>query len=169
MIRNAKYHYYVEGQCEKKLIRTLIEQRLIIPGQTDVLNPVQESVKSTHIRLLPQKTIIILVFDTDRLETGILNSNLDFLKKQPNIKNVFTVPQSKNLEDEMIRCTDIRHPKDLLGCSHDSDFKTAFIDEKRLFSKLQAHNFDFNKLWSAPVNEPFLSLNIQNQSDKIKL
>ena len=35
---NTRTQYFVEGECEKKLIRTLIEQKLILPGQTDVLN-----------------------------------------------------------------------------------------------------------------------------------
>ena len=166
---NNRYQYYVEGKCEKKLVRTLIDHHLVLPGQTDVLNPVQEFIKPTHLRMLPPKTTVILIFDTDITETGTLRKNLDFLKSRPNIRRIITVPQVRNLEDELIRSTDVRHIRDLIGCSHDSSFKTAFIEEKRLFDKLQLHCFDMEKLWSCPPEEPFKIIEIVNHAELIKL
>lgn len=166
---NQRIQYYVEGLCEKKLIRTLVDHQMLIPGKTEVLNPVQETLKPSHMRTLPPKTIIILVFDTDTQETDILKKNLDFLHSQSNVKNVMTVPQCNNLEQELIRCTDIRYIRELLGCAHDSDFKSLLIDEKRLFDKLLAHHFDFSKFWSSTPTETFLKLGIQNQGYLIKL
>ncbi len=164
-----RYQYYVEGKCEKKLVRTLIDQRLIVPGKAEILNPIQETIRPTHLRPLPKKTNIILIFDTDTSDVETLRKNLEFLKSQPNIQNVITIPQVRNLEDELIKCTHIRHIRDLLNCSHDSDFKAAFIEEKRLFEKLLSHEFDIEKLWSSSPIEPYLSLNIQNQGKRIKL
>jgi len=168
-LSNKFYQYYVEGQCEKKLIRTLIDQQLIVPGKADVLNPVQEYIRSAHLRPLKNKTNIILIFDTDKPGNEIMKTNLDFLKSRPNIQRVITVPQVRNLEEELIRCTDIRHIRDLLNCKHDSDFKTAFIEEKRLFDKLISHKFDLERLWSFPPDDSFLALHIQNQGNEIKL
>lgn len=170
----GRFQYYVEGKCEKKLVRTLIDQRLIIPGQTDVLNPVQDNIKPTHLRMLPPKTNIILIFDTDTFDTDtsevhILRKNIVCLKSCRNIRNIVFIPQIRNLEDELLRCTNIRHIRNLINCPHDSDFKTAFIEEKRLFDKLQSHNFDFRKLWSSEPTQSLQSIGIQNQSHLIKL
>ncbi len=167
--QNNHYQYYVEGGCEKKLIRTLIDHHLIIPGKIDILNPVQENIKITHLRTLSRHTTVILVFDTDKPKTDILTANIRFLQSSPNIRRVVTIPQISNLEQELCRCTDVRHIRDLLNCSHDSDFKSLFISEKRLFEKLQEHGFDIGKLWSSPAKEPFLTMNIQNQGNEIKL
>ena len=166
---NSRYQYYVEGKCEKKLVRTLIDHHLIFPGQTDVLNPVQEFIKPTHLRMLPSKTTIILIFDTDIPETGTLQKNLNFLKSRPNVRRIITIPQIRNLEEELIRSTDVRHIRDLIGCTHDSSFKTAFIEEKRLFDKLQLHHFDIEKLWSRPPEEPFKIMGIENHAELIKM
>ena len=73
---NIRTQYFVEGECEKKLIRTLIEQKLILPGQTDVLNPVQAHIKTTHLLTRPIKARIILGFDTDMTELRILEQNI---------------------------------------------------------------------------------------------
>ena len=46
MRKNLRYHYYVEGQCERKLIDELKRQQLpIISGKIDVFNAVQETRK----------------------------------------------------------------------------------------------------------------------------
>ncbi len=166
---SGKYQYYVEGECEKKLVKTLAEQRLIISGKTDVFNPVQNLLKSTHLRTLSPHTTIILIFDTDKPDTTILKQNLIFLESQSNIRKVITIPQYFNLEQELINCTDIRHAKDLLNCKHESEFKNAFIEEKHLFEKLQTHKFTFSKLWNHEPSQPFQLIKCQNNSHFIKL
>ena len=165
---SARIQYYVEGECEKKLVRTLIGQNLILPGQTDVLNPVQQYIKSTHLRKLPAKTIVVLIFDTDINNLEILKNNIQFMKTHPNIKKIISIPQVTNLEGELIRCTDVHQIRQLLNSKTNSEFKTAFIEEKRLYEKLQSHHFDFEKLWSEEPNEAFQKAGIQNESKLIK-
>ena len=167
-LTNNRIQYYVEGNCEKKLVRTLIDHQLITPGKTDVLNPIQEVLKQTHLRTIAPKTNVVLIFDTDVPKTEILKQNIDFLNSQSNISKVIMIPQCKNLEDELIRSTDIKHIRDLLNCAHDSDFKTAFIEEKRLYEKLLLHHFDLGKLWSSIPKEPFSDF-IQNEAYLIKM
>ena len=140
-LSNTRIQYYVEGECEQKLVKTLVAHNLILPGQTDVLNPVQDHIKSTHLRKLPAKTTVVLIFDTDKNNLDILRTNIQFLKQHPNIKKIITVPQVTNLEKELIRCTDIHQIRQLLNCKTNSEFKTAFIEEKRLYEKLQSHHF----------------------------
>lgn len=165
---NTRTQYYVEGKCEKKLVKTLIEQNLIIPGQTDVLNPVQERIQLTHLRKFPQKTTIVLIFDTDTSDTDILKSNIQFLSSQPNINRVILIPQVPNLEGELIRCSDVRQIRSLINCRSNSEFKAAFIEEKHLFEKLLLHGFDFGQLWSTTPDQHFLKAGVQNSSDLIR-
>lgn len=168
-LSNTRIQYYVEGDCEQKLVKTLVAHNLILPGQTDVLNPVQDHIKSTHLRKLPAKTTVVLIFDTDKNNMDILKTNIQSLKKHPNIKQIITIPQVTNLEKELIRCTDVHQVRQLLNCKTNSEFKTAFIEEKRLYEKLQSHHFDFEKLWSDKPSEAFLKAEIQNESKMIKL
>ncbi len=168
-LSNVRIQYYVEGECEQRLVKTLIQQNLIFPGQKDVLNPVQEHIRPTHLRKLPAYTAVVLIFDTDINNAEILIDNIQVLKNQPNIKSIITIPQVRNLEEELIRCTDVRQVRTLLNCKSNSEFKNAFIEEKRLYEKLIAHHFDFAKLWSSNPGEPFKSLRIQNQANQIKL
>lgn len=164
---NSRFQYYVEGDCEKKLVRTLIDHQLIVPGKTEVLNPIQEVLKSTHLRTLAPKTNVVLVFDTDVPKTEILKKNLDFLDSQSSITRKIMIPQCSNLEDELLRCTDIKRIRDLLNCAHDSDFKSAFIEEKRLYEKLVLHHFNLELFWSSTPGKPFADF-IQNNGRLIK-
>ena len=122
-LSNTRIQYYVEGECELKLVKTLVAQNLILPGQTDVLNPIQEQIKSTHLRKLPAKTTVVLIFDTDKNDMNILKANIQFLKKHPNIKKIVTIPQVTNLEKELSRCTDVHQIRQLLNCKTNSEFK----------------------------------------------
>lgn len=166
---NNRIQYYVEGECERKLVKTLIGQQLIRPGQTDVLNPIQERIKSTHLRKLPANTTVVLIFDTDTGNTDILKENIQTLKEHSNIKEIILIPQVTNLEEELIRCTDIRKIRELIGCRSDKDFKAHFIEEKRVYEKLQAHHFDMEKLWTSTPGQAFQKAGIQNQSEAIRL
>lgn len=168
-LSNTRIQYYVEGECEEKLVKTLVAHNLILPGQTDVLNPVQDHIKPTHLRKLPAKTTVVLIFDTDKSYLDILKTNIQFLKKHPNIKQIITIPQVTNLEKELIRCTNVHQIRRLLNCKTNSEFKTAFIEEKHLYEKLQLHRFDFEKLWSEKPSEAFLKAEIRNESKLIKL
>lgn len=110
-----------------------------------------------------------MIFDTDINNLDILKTNIQFLKKHPNIKKIITIPQVTNLEKELIRCTNVRQVRHLMNCKTNSEFKNAFIEEKRLYEKLQSHHFDFEKLWTEKPNEAFQKAGIQNESKLIRL
>ena len=133
MNRNIRYRYYVEGECEKKLVDTLKANQMIISGKSEVFNPVQDYFNYMHIRTLPQNSIIILIFDTDKKETSALVRNLEFLRGHSFIKEVLCIPQILNLEDEILRSTNIKHIRDFFNCKRDSEFKQKFLEEKQLF------------------------------------
>ena len=61
MSSRKHYQYYVEGQCEKKLIDELKKHQLVIPGNVNVKNVTQEFLGPGHLRLLPPDTVVILL------------------------------------------------------------------------------------------------------------
>ncbi len=164
---NRKYQYYVEGETEKKLINELKkEQGLILSGAVNVYNVINQRLTNAMLTNIANGTIIILVFDTDKKETGILKENISKLKKSKNVKDIWCVMQVEDLEDELIRSTDVKEIKDLIGCRSNSDFKRDFLKEKRLMVKLNNHNFMLEKMW---VTEPSKEFNdFKNAGYRIK-
>lgn len=110
------FQYYVEGDDEKRLIEVLkTDMRLIIPGKVQILNVVQERLSDMKLRTLHAGTILVFVFDTDVGDPAILNENITKAKQSSNIKDVYCVPQVKNIEDELIRAMGLKNIEELLN------------------------------------------------------
>ena len=162
-----KYHYFVEGKCEKKLIDTLKEQKnLIVPGRVEVYNVTQKRLTELKLRPLSSGTIIILVFDTDTAQMDILKENIKLLSKSSRFKDVWCLLQVKNFEDEIIRSTVVRNVKDIFKSENLDGFKEDFIKEKNLYRKLCDIGFDLAKMWVTNPDECYCWL--ENDGDKIK-
>lgn len=144
------YHYYVEGECEKKLVDTLKDNNngYIVAGKVNVFNVQQELLSNLHLVALKRNTSVILIYDTDKQNKQILSQNISTLKNN-GFKNIICVAQNKNIEDELIRSTNIKEIKELLNSRSNKDFKSDFIKEKNLMNKLNEHNFDIKVLWNS--------------------
>ena len=117
------FQYYVEGDDEKRLIEVLkTDMRLIIPGKVQILNVVQERLTDLKLRTLQDGTTLVFVFDTDVGVPTILNENIIKAKKSSNIKDVYCVPQVKNIEDELIRAMGLKNIEELLNSKSKKDF-----------------------------------------------
>ena len=162
------FQYYVEGYDEKRLIEVLkTDMRLIIPGKVQILNVVQERLNDLKLRTLQDGTTLVFVFDTDVGVPTILNENIIKAKKSSNIKDVYCVPQVKNIEDELIRAMGLRNIEELLNSKSKKDVKRDMLRERNLKSKFESHHFDIQKLWTMNPATPFDK--ITNHSKKIKL
>lgn len=167
-MKNVKYQYFVEGEDEKKLLNTLKNQLgLVRAGKVQVLNVVQNKFPDAILRTLTNGTVIVLVFDTDTGNADILNSNIKLLNKCPFISRVITVPQVKNLEDELVRSCDIGNITQLLNSRSKKDYKSDLIRITNLESKLKEHKFDISRFWSKQPEAPYQ--NIANDASQIKL
>lgn len=51
-----------------------------------------------------------------------------------------------NQAGELIRSTDVREIRNLIGYKSNTDFKRDVLREKRLMQKLNAHHFSLEKL-----------------------
>jgi len=169
MKKNERYYYLVEGECEKKLLEVFKEQKsMIIPGKVSCFNIVQEHITTAFLRTLPDNTTVILLFDTDTNNADILLDNIRALTNHTHVKSVKCVPQVKNLEDELVKTTNIKEIRELLGSKSNKDFKHDFISEKRLFEKLRLHKFDFSVLWSSLPEGAFKRINNDANTIKVK-
>lgn len=163
------YHYYVEGEDEKKLLDVLkSELGCIESGKVDKVNVVQTKFSIARIRPLKQNTIVVLVYDTDvddNIDT--LKYNVDLLNKQKGIKEVICVPQVKNLEEELLRACAIRNITDLTKSASKSNYKRDLINCTNLGARLRACSFDISKMWNRVPTNKFKCF--ANAAEKIKI
>ena len=151
-----RFQYFVEGDTEKKIIEEFKkEQSLIVSGTVNKFNVIEKIIPNAAITNLRSNTIAILVFDTDKKVVSILQENIIRLKRCKNIKEIWCVMQVDNLEDELIRATDVKQIKDLIGCRSNKDFKRDFLREKRLMIKLRNHHFQIDKMWVTDPSEEY--------------
>lgn len=165
---NNRFYYLVEGECEKKMVEVFKDQKdLIISGKVLPFNVIQEHITPAFLRTIPENTTVVLIFDTDTNNVSILEANIQVLSRNKHIKNVWCITQVNNLEDELLRSTNVSEVKLLTGSKSNKEYKHDLITEKRLYEKLKNHDFDFSRFWSTSPTGLFASYN--NQSIKIKL
>ena len=163
--KNRYYHYFVEGEDEEKIVKSLkTDLQLIVPGKIQKFNVIQQ--KLSKLMSLKKGTIVVLVFDTDTGNTSILLENIKFLKGESTVKEVLCITQVKNLEDELIRSCDIKQIKELTGSKSNKDFKRDVIKDNSFHKKLLKHNFNFQKFW---ISSDAAYKCINNDAERIKL
>lgn len=166
-MKNKCFLYFVEGDDEKKLINTLKNPLgLIQAGKVQKLNVVENKISLNVLRTLKRGTVVILVFDTDTNNVDILNQNIKTLHDSNFVSKVITVPQVKNLEDELVRACDIKSITKLLNSRSKKDFKSDLIRVSNLDIKLKEHDFDIRLFWNKNPDGSFR--HIHNDSNEIK-
>ena len=79
---NNKCIYYVEGPCEQQLISALKEEPArLLPGKVKVYNVVQNLIPKSQMLSIQPGTTVVLVFDTDVMQTANLKKNLELLNR----------------------------------------------------------------------------------------
>ena len=135
--------YYVEGEDEEKILSVLkTDLQLIIPGKISKFNAVQNKVTKARLMNLRPDTTVVLVFDTDTDNADILSENIKTLKAASMVRSIICVTQVRNLEDELVRSTDIRYIRELTGSKSDSDYKRDLIRMSDLAAVLVRHGFE---------------------------
>ena len=167
-MRNQYVLYYVEGEDEEKLLNTLkSEMGLIKTGKIQRLNVVERKIPTAHFLSFHPNTIVVLVFDTDTGKINALKENIEKLKKCSAVSKVITIPQVRNLEEDLIRSCDIRRIKELLDSRTDTEFKSDIIRAKNLHRKLKEHKFNMELFWNSTPNCPYDC--IENLASNIKI
>lgn len=160
MAQSKYYHYYVEGDTDKKMVGILkTDYQCIIPGKIEKFNVIQQELTSKRVMGLKRGTVVILVFDTDTTSKDILDININFLKKQKNINDVICITQVDNLEDELLRSCNIKQIKELTGSKSNKEFKNDMLKQINFKKKLDDKCFDFKGFWNYSAKSPFNYIN----------
>lgn len=171
---DKNYVYYVEGQCEEKLLKILkTDMRLIQPGKVIKRNVIQDKLRQAQLKTLKKGTTAVLVFDTDTDNTDILFENIELLKRETAISKVVCITQVENLEDEIVRSCNVNTAKELTNSKSTSSkstssFKSDFIRASNLKGTLENHDFCFQNFWSKSTTKKQYH-GILNEADQIRL
>lgn len=161
---NNKCIYYVEGPCEQQLISALKEApKKLMPGKIKVFNVIQNLIPKSQMLSIQARTIVTFVFDTDVNQTEKLRKNIELLKRYCGKVRIVFLPQVLNLEDELVRSTDVKRVTELTKSNSISNFKTDFckMKPKACRTMLERHALDCSKLWvtRAPKAFEFIEYN----------
>lgn len=155
-MNNRKYVYFVEGPCEEKLINALKKQpSLICPGKIKVINVLQEVLSVSQLLQIQTGTVVSLVFDTDVPPTKILQDNINALRRKCSRVEIVYLAQVRNIEEELVRCTDVKRVTELTRSGGIQNFKHDFCATSDLRSTLKNHHLDMNLLWDTPRPEEY--------------
>lgn len=167
---NNKCIYCVEGPCERQLIAALKEApSKLIPGKIKVFNVVQNLIPKSQMLSIQAGTTIVLVFDTDVKQTSNLKKNLELLNRYCGKLHIVYLPQVLNLEDELVRCTDVKTASDLTRSNGIRNFKTDFckMKPKECRAMLERHGLKIDQLWSTTAPEEFSF--VENNGHQVKV
>lgn len=149
-MNRGKCIYYVEGPCEQQLISALKEEpEKLIPGKIKVFNVVQN--------LIPKSQMLNL------------KKNLELLERYCGKLKIVFLPQVLNLEEELVRCTDVKTVTKLTKSGSVKNFKTDFckMKVKDCRSMLERHQLNIARLWMTKTPDAFDFT--ENNGDSIKL
>lgn len=167
MIKNCIY--FCEGPCDISLLNALRrEPSLILPGRMKEFNVIQNQITTSMLLAIKPGTTVVFVFDTDKEITDKLKKSIKLIHERcPKTKIVFLM-QVKNLEDELVRCTDIKKVTDLTQSNSLSNFKTAFCRITNLRDLLDRHKINVNQLWTTKPSEIFEFIPLNSYEIKTK-
>lgn len=153
---SKRCYYFVEGECEETLINSLKKDPAkIIPGRVKVWNVIDKALPDSILRTIQPGSIVVFVFDTDVQRTGNLLKNVQQVKRYAGKVILVILPQVMNLEDELIRCTDVKNITELTKSKSRSDFKRDFCQHTDCRQALSMHKFDIGKIWTQPLPDGF--------------
>ena len=166
-MRNNNCIYFVEGSCEKVLIDALKEKpTLIVPGRTKVFNAISNELTRSMLVTIQSGTTVVFVFDTDVEITERLKKNIKLVSTYCTGAKVVCLPQVLNLEDELVRCTDVSKAMELTGSKTLKDFKRDFCAMTNCRAVLTRHQLDVLKLWTQKVPEVFAFVSANSEEIK---
>ncbi|MBR0463944.1 MAG: hypothetical protein IJJ23_06120 [Clostridia bacterium] len=150
---NTRCIFFAEGDCEAQLLSALkLYPGWILPGKVRVFNVVQDLIPKSQLLTLQDGMTVVFLFDTDTEQTERLLQNIQRVRKYCRVR-LLTVAQVLNLEDELVRCTDVREARELTQSKSPRNFKSDFcrMRPEDCLAMLSRHHLELQKLW---VKEP---------------
>lgn len=160
--------YFVEGKCEATLLAALKEQpQKVVPGRVKVFNIITNLIPRSQLVTIQSGTTVVFVFDTDVPVTEALKKNIELVSTYCSKTKVVFLPQVKNLEDELVRCTDISSVTELTRSKSVKDFKRDFCALTNCRDVLNRHQLDVLRLWTQNPPEVFRFVSVNSNLIKI--
>ena len=148
--------YFVEGKCEATLLAALKERpQKVVSGRVKVFNVITNLIPRSQLVTIQPGTTVVFVFDTDVLVTESLKKNIDLVQTYCSKTKIVFLPQVMNLEDELVRCTDINSITELTHSKSTKDFKRDFCAMTNCRDVLNRHQLDVLRLWTQKPPEIF--------------
>lgn len=151
--------YYCEGEDDLKLIDALkVAPARIHAGKSKKINVVQSLIPKSILLGIKPDSNVVLVFDTDvSTHLDVVKKNIQNIKKYCIGVKIVYLLQVKNLEDELVRCTDIKSVLELTKSKSVSNFKADFRKMKDVECRhaLERHKIDVDRLWTTKAAEEF--------------
>ncbi len=148
--------YFVEGKCEATLLAALKERpQKILSGRVKIFNVITNLIPRSQLVTIQAGTTVVFVFDTDVSVTEFLKKNIALISTYCSKTKVIFLPQVTNLEDELVRCTDIRNISELTHSKSTKDFKRDFCAITNCRDVLNRHQLDVLQLWTQNPPEVF--------------
>lgn len=151
--------YYCEGEDDQKLIDALkVMPGKILSGKSKKLNVIQTLIPKSILLGIKPETNIVLMFDTDvTTNLDVLKKNINNIKKYCRGVKIIYLLQVKNLEDELVRCTDVKSVMELTKSKSLSNFKADFrkMKEEQCRHALERHKINVSRLWTTSASKEF--------------
>lgn len=151
--------YYCEGEDDQKLIDALKSSpSKIQPGKSKKLNVVQNLIPKSILLGIKPDTNVVLIFDTDvTTNLDVVKKNIENIKKYCRGVKIINLLQVKNLEDELVRCTDVKSAMELTKSKSLSNFKADFrkMKNEQCRNMLDRHKINVDRLWTTKASGEF--------------
>ena len=151
--------YYCEGEDDQKLIDALKSYpSKIQPGKSKKLNVVQNLIPKSILLGIKPDTNVVLIFDTDvTTNLDVVKKNIENIKKYCRGVKIINLLQVKNLEDELVRCTDVKSVMELTKSKSLSNFKADFrkMKNEQCRNMLDRHKINVDRLWTTKASGEF--------------
>lgn len=151
--------YYCEGEDDQKLIDALKSSpSKIQPGKSKKLNVVQNLIPKSILLGIKPDTNVVLIFDTDvTTNLDVVKKNIENIKKYCRGVKIINLLQVKNLEDELVRCTDVKSVLELTKSKSLSNFKAGFrkMKNEQCRNMLDRHKINVDRLWTTKASGEF--------------
>ena len=115
-------------------------------------------------------TIVTLVFDTDVPVTEHLKKNIELISRYCSRIRVVFLAQVLNLEDELVRCTDVKQVQELTKSRGKNNFKSDFcrLKTQDCRNALERHHVNVDRLWATDSPKEFSFIKKNASSVKVK-
>lgn len=127
----------------------------ILSGRVKIFNVIGNVIPRSQLVTIRDGTTIVFVFDTDVPNTVFLRRNIQLISQYCHRSKLVFLPQVMNLEDELVRCTDIRNISELTHSKSIKDFKRDFCAMTNCRAVLDRHKLDVLRLWMQVPPEDF--------------